>query len=74
MIVADNGSTDGSSEIAQAEGARVVNVAEKGYGNALKGGIQAAAGDYVLMADSDDSYDLTHIPRFVEQLRPARTW
>lgn len=69
VIVADNGSTDGSAEIAQAEGARVVNVAEKGYGNALKGGILAASGEYVLMADSDDSYDLTHIPRFVEQLR-----
>jgi glycosyltransferase involved in cell wall biosynthesis len=69
VIVADNGSTDGSVEIAQAEGARVVNVAEKGYGNALKGGIRAAGGEYVLMADSDDSYDLTHIPRFVEQLR-----
>jgi glycosyltransferase involved in cell wall biosynthesis len=69
VIVADNGSTDGSVEIAQAEGARVVNVAEKGYGNALKGGIEAASGEYVLMADSDDSYDLTHIPRFVELLR-----
>ena len=69
VIVADNGSTDGSVEIAQSAGARLVNVAEKGYGNALKGGIQGASGDYVLMADSDDSYDLTHIPRFVEQLR-----
>ena len=69
VIVADNGSTDGSIEIAEGEGARVVKVAEKGYGSALKGGILAARGDYVLMADSDDSYDLSHIPRFVEQLR-----
>jgi len=68
VIVADNGSTDGSVEIAQAEGAQVVNVAEKGYGNALKGGILAARGKYVLMADSDDSYDFAHIPRFVEPL------
>jgi glycosyltransferase involved in cell wall biosynthesis len=69
VIVADNGSTDGSVAIAQAEGARVVPVAEKGYGSALRGGIRAANGEYVLMADSDDSYDLGHIPRFVEQLR-----
>ena len=69
VIVADNGSTDGSIAIAQAEGAIVVEVEQKGYGNALKGGIQAARGEYVLMADSDDSYDLSHIPRFVEQLR-----
>jgi len=69
VIVADNGSTDGSVEIAQVEGARVVHVAEKGYGNALKGGILAASGDYVLMADSDDSYDLADLPRFVTQLR-----
>lgn len=69
VIVADNGSTDGSVEIAQAEGARVVNVEEKGYGSALKGGILASRGEYVLMADSDDSYNFTHIPRFVEQLR-----
>jgi glycosyltransferase involved in cell wall biosynthesis len=69
VIVADNGSTDGSREIVQAEGARVVSVPEKGYGNALKTGILAARSTYVLMADSDGSYDLRHIPRFLEELR-----
>src|ERR1700677_2527569 len=69
VIVADNGSTDGSIEIARAEGARVVSIDEKGYGNALRGGILASRGEYVLMADSDDSYNFAHIPRFVEQLR-----
>jgi len=69
VIVADNGSTDGSIEIAQSAGARVVHVEQRGYGNALRGGIRAARGTYVLMADSDDSYDLSHIPGFVEQLR-----
>jgi glycosyltransferase involved in cell wall biosynthesis len=69
VIVADNGSTDGSVEAAQAEGAKVVNIAEKGYGSALKGGILAARGQYVLMADSDDSYDFSHAPRFLKQLR-----
>ncbi len=69
VIVADNGSTDGSVELAISEGARVVHVAQRGYGNALRGGIQAAQGRYVLMADSDDSYDFSHIPRFVEELR-----
>lgn len=69
VIVADNGSTDGSIEIAQAEGARVVNVSQKGYGNALKGGILAARAEYVLMADSDDSYEFSHIPRFAKELR-----
>ncbi|MBZ5686145.1 MAG: glycosyltransferase family 2 protein [Acidobacteriia bacterium] len=69
VIVADNGSTDGSVELAQSAGARVVHVDQRGYGNALRGGIHAARGTYVLMADSDDSYDFTHIPRFIEQLR-----
>ena len=69
VIVADNGSTDGSVELARAAGARVVHVDHRGYGNALRGGIQAARGMYVLMADSDDSYEFAHIPRFVEQLR-----
>jgi glycosyltransferase involved in cell wall biosynthesis len=69
VIVADNGSTDDSVQLAQIEGARVVNIEQKGYGNALKGGILASRGEYVLMADSDDSYDFGHAPRFVEQLR-----
>lgn len=69
VIVADNGSIDGSVEIAEAAGARVVPVGERGYGSALKGGILAARGEYVLMADSDDSYDFAHIPLFLAQLR-----
>lgn len=69
VIVGDNGSTDGSVEIAEAEGARIIHVADKGYGNALKGGIVAARGEFVLMADSDDSYNFGHIMRFLEQLR-----
>jgi glycosyltransferase involved in cell wall biosynthesis len=72
VIVADNGSTDGSAEIAEAEGARVVRVAEKGYGSALMGGIAEARGEYVLMADADESHDLTHIPRFLAELRDGQ--
>lgn len=68
VIVADNGSTDGSIELARSEGARVVNVADRGYGNALIGGISAARSKFVLMADADDSYNFTHIPAFLEQL------
>jgi glycosyltransferase involved in cell wall biosynthesis len=69
IVVADNGSTDGSQEIAERLGARVVPIAERGYGNALIGGISAARGRYVVMADADDSYDLLELPKFVEKLR-----
>jgi glycosyltransferase involved in cell wall biosynthesis len=69
VIVADNGSNDGSIEIAERLGARVVRVVAKGYGNALMGGIAAATGKYILMGDADGSYDFGHIPRFVAELR-----
>jgi len=69
VVVADNGSTDGSQQLARDAGARVVHVAEKGYGNALMGGIRAARGKYVIMGDADDSYDFTNLMPFVEQLR-----
>src|SRR5213079_2156131 len=64
VIVADNGSTDGSQKIAAEHGARVVAVAEKGYGHALRGGIAAARGRYIVMGDADGSYDFSHLPRF----------
>lgn len=69
VIVADNGSTDGSQMIAARLGAKVVAVKAKGYGNALMGGIEAASGKFVIMGDADDSYDFLEIPRFVEKLR-----
>jgi glycosyltransferase involved in cell wall biosynthesis len=69
VIVADNGSTDGSQQLATDAGARVVPVSEKGYGNALMGGIVAARGRFVVMGDADDSYDFTNLMPFVESLR-----
>jgi glycosyltransferase involved in cell wall biosynthesis len=69
IIVADNGSADGSQEIAMLMGARVVHVAARGYGNALMGGITAARGRYVIMGDADDSYDFLDLHRFVDKLR-----
>jgi len=69
VIIADNGSTDGSQEIATRLGARVVAVAEKGYGSALMGGISQARGRYIIMGDSDDSYDFSDLSCFLEKLR-----
>jgi glycosyltransferase involved in cell wall biosynthesis len=68
IVVADNGSTDGSQEIARQLGARVVNVERPGYGAALMGGIEAAHGRYIVMADADDSYDFSVIAPFIERL------
>ncbi len=69
VVIADNGSTDGSPEIARAAGARVVIATERGYGSALMAGIAAARGKYIIMGDADDSYDFRQIPRFVTMLR-----
>jgi glycosyltransferase involved in cell wall biosynthesis len=69
VIIADNGSTDGSQEIARSLGARVVDVPRRGYGSALMGGIGAARGEYVIMGDADASYDFGEIPNFVAKLR-----
>lgn len=69
VIVADNGSSDCSQEVAVKSGARVVCVEEKGYGSAVRGGIEAALGTYVIMADADESYDLDHLMPFLEKLR-----
>jgi len=69
VVVADNGSTDGSIQIAEEHGARVIRVAERGYGAALRAGIAGARGPFIIMGDADDSYDFTDVPRFVEKLR-----
>lgn len=69
VLVADNGSSDGSQALAEAAGARVVVVQERGYGAALRGGIRAARGRYVIMGDADDSYDFSALQAFVAKLR-----
>ncbi len=69
IVVADNGSTDGSAAIALGRGARVVRVPEKGYGNALRGGIAAARGKYIIIGDADENHDFRQIPLFLEKLR-----
>ncbi|MEJ6394207.1 glycosyltransferase family 2 protein [Gymnodinialimonas sp. 2305UL16-5] len=69
VVIADNGSTDGSQAMAEALGARVVHVPMRGYGAALIAGIDAARGTYVIMGDSDDSYDFSRLDAFVDELR-----
>jgi glycosyltransferase involved in cell wall biosynthesis len=69
VVVADNGSTDGSAEIAGELGARVVHVTQRGYGSALRAGIAAARGSFIVMGDADDSYDFSEVPQFAAEWR-----
>lgn len=69
VVIADNGSTDGSQEIARSLGARVIDISQRGYGSALRGGIEGARGQYVIMGDADDSYDFTKLTPFLTKLR-----
>jgi glycosyltransferase involved in cell wall biosynthesis len=69
VVVADNGSTDGSIRIAEEHGARVIHVAQRGYGAALRAGIAGSRGAFIIMGDADDSYDFSEVPRFVEMHR-----
>jgi hypothetical protein len=69
VVVGDNGSTDGSIEIAKTHGARVADATLKGYGHALRAGIEAARGTFIIMGDADDSYDFSEVPRFVSKWR-----
>lgn len=69
IIIADNGSTDGSQKIANSLNAKIISISEKGYGSALRGGIESASGKYIIMADADDSYDFESLQPFLSALR-----
>jgi len=68
ILIVDNGSSDGSVDVAEDKGARVILISEKGYGSALMGGIESARGTYIIMGDADDSYDFYHLSGFIEKL------
>ena len=68
ILIADNGSTDGSQAIAEKSGVRLVPVKEKGYGAALIGGVRAASGKWIIMGDADDSYDFSDVDRLCEKI------
>src|SRR6266536_6690139 len=74
VVVSDNGSTDGSIEIAETHGARVVHASVKGYGSALRKGIEEARGRFIIMGDADGSHDFSEIPRFVAKWREGYTF
>jgi glycosyltransferase involved in cell wall biosynthesis len=74
VVVSDNGSTDGSVEIATELGARVIHQPKRGYGNAYRAGIEAARGKYIVMGDSDDTYDFTEIGQLIEKLREGNEY
>jgi glycosyltransferase involved in cell wall biosynthesis len=69
IVIGDNGSTDGSQQIALSIGVRLIEISERGYGRALMGAFRAARGKYIIMGDSDDSYDFSHLDPFMEKLR-----
>ena len=73
VVIGDNGSTDGSIKIAEEHGARVAHAQLKGYGHALRSGIEAARGEFIIMGDADDSYDFSEVPRFVAKWREGYT-
>ena len=74
VVIADNGSTDRSIALAEAAGARVVSITDRGYGAALMGGVRAARGVFVIMGDADDSYDFSSLDGFVDRLRQGDHW
>src|SRR5436189_6000797 len=69
VVVSDNGSTDGSIELAEKHGARVVHAKIKGYGGALRNGIEQARGDFIILGDADGSHDFREIPKFISEWR-----
>lgn len=74
ILIADNGSTDSSAKIAEKMGARVISISEKGYGNALRGGIKSAYGKYIIMGDCDESYDFEKLGLFLQNLRAGASF